>query len=166
MKKECFEERFPVVRAMAKRRAFTFEKSAGAVCAAAPDMGLAAGGMMRQEIYDDPFELSEWETVSSNRCFVHLANSLIWREITGKEPPRTPATSAAYTKAGLPWFDYYDDKLVAVEGSETLSKVKSIAELAEEKGDNPLPENETVDPKNVVALRAGLKKGEVRDGCF
>ncbi len=42
---------------------------------------------MRQEIYEDPFDLNDWEIDQKSRCFVHIANSLVWRAITGEAPP-------------------------------------------------------------------------------
>jgi hypothetical protein len=130
------------------------------------DMGLAAGGRMRQEIYDDPQKFGDWDTAHRARCFVHLANALVWRAITGDAPPTVPPTAAEYTRAGLPWFEYYDADRKALEGGDGLRGVKSVAEIGRAKGDVPLPENESVDTLNVVKLRAGLKKGEVREGVF
>ena len=40
--------------------------------ASEPDMGLAPGGRMRQEIYTDEFDLDDWDLEHSNRCFVHI----------------------------------------------------------------------------------------------
>jgi len=137
----------------------------GVVTAAAPDMGLAPGGRMRQEIYDDDHPLSAWESQSS-RCFVHLANSLAWRAITQSEPPKTPATAKAYTKAGLPWFEYYAADAKALPGSETLGRLKSVAAMARQKRDVPICDNESLAPGNVVALRKGLLPGQVREGSF
>jgi hypothetical protein len=64
------------------------------------DMGLAACGRMKQDIYDDPYNFSDWDS-TSNRCFVHLANSLVWRQVTGQEPPKIPATAKEYARAGF-----------------------------------------------------------------
>lgn len=133
---------------------------------AAPDMGLAPGGRMRQEIYDDTFDLDDWDLRHSSRCFVHIANSMVWRDITGEKPPTVPPTARSYSKAGLPWFDFYNDSGSAVEGSDILSKLKSVVGMGNDKGEVPLPENESVDVKNVVQLRKGLKKGQVREGRF
>ncbi len=69
-------------------------------------MVLAPGGRMRQEIYEDPFKLSDWDMDQKSRCFVHLANSLVWRAITGNAPPTVPFTAKEYNDHGLPWFDY------------------------------------------------------------
>jgi hypothetical protein len=133
---------------------------------AAPSMGLAPGGRMRQEIYDDPHALTDWDRDHAGRCFVHLANSLVWRQITGEQPPTVPPTAREYANAGLPWFDYYADGVSAVEGSGVLAGLKSVLQVGKQKGDAPLPENEPVDAEPVVALRKGLKKGQVREGRF
>lgn len=134
--------------------------------AGAFDMGLAPGGRMRQEIYDDPHDPGDWDLMHSSRCFVHIANSLVWREITGEKPPTVPPTAREYARAGLPWFDYYDDDGTAVGGSNILSKLKSVVKIGEEKGDVPLPENQSVHIDNVIALRKGLTKEQVRESDF
>ena len=36
-------------------------------------MGLAPGGRMRQEIYDDPYGLDAWDHRHASRCFVTIA---------------------------------------------------------------------------------------------
>jgi hypothetical protein len=130
------------------------------------DMGLAPGGRMRQEIYDDPHRIDVWDVETSARCFVHLANSLVWRHITGHEPPTVPPTAKEYSKAGLPWFEYYADGAKAVAGSKVLEKLKSVVQMGKKKGDVPLPENEPVDEPKIVELRKGLGKDEVRIGRF
>ncbi len=129
-------------------------------------MGLAPGGRMRQKIYDDDYDFDDWDASHSGRCFVHIANSLVWRAITGQTPPTVPPTAREYTSAGLPWFDLYDEHMSAVEGGGALGGLKSVKELGDEKGDVPLPENESVDPHNVKKLRLGLKKNQVREGVF
>ena len=130
------------------------------------DMGLAPGGRMRQEVYDDPYTFKDWDTKHASRCFVHLSNSLVWRAVTDEQPPTVPPTSEEYTRAGLPWFEYYGGDLKALEGSERLGGLKSVTELGEQEGDVPLPENVSVSPENVIALRKGLRKDEVREGVF
>ena len=130
------------------------------------EMGLAPGGRMRQEIYDDPYGLDVWDTEHGSRCFVHIANSLAWRSITGKHPPQTPATAKAYSQHGLPWFEYYREDASVLDGSDVLAGLKSVVEIGAEKGDVPLPENESATPERVVHIRAGLKKGQVREGIF
>lgn len=143
-------------------------------CAPAPaamtrggmEMGLAPGGRMRQEIYTDTRPLEDWDTRASSRCFVHFANSLAWRHITGAEPPTAPRTAEEYTRRGLPWFEYYDERQTAVGGSGILAGLKSVLQMGREKGEAPLPENTPTDPAHVVHLRKGLREHEVREGVF
>jgi hypothetical protein len=130
------------------------------------EMGLAPGGRMRQEIYEDPFALEDWDLDSNSRCFVHIANSLLWHSITGELPRTVPPTAKQYTQAHLPWFDYYDETARPLPGSSILQKLKSVFILGQEKGNVPLPENEPVETDVVVKLRSGLKKDEVREGTF
>lgn len=100
----------------------------GMVCECA-SMGLAAGGRMRQKIYPDPYGWETWEEESSGRVFVHIANSLEYREITSHEPPPTPISARTYTEWGLPWFDLYDETAGDLPPSEILAGVESVKEL-------------------------------------
>ena len=133
---------------------------------AAADMGLAPGGRMRQEIFDDPHALADWDQDHMSRCFVHLANSMVWRQITGEQPPTVPPTAREYAKAGLPWFEYYAEGLPAVAGSDLLGRLKSVMGVGKAKGDVPLPGNEPVHAIPIIELRKGLKHGQVREGRF
>lgn len=167
MKRRVFEKRFPK-RKIRQAHRINEDVEYFAVCeaSAAFDMGLAPGGRMRQEIYEDPFKIDNWEMDHKSRCFVHLTNSLVWRSISGEEPPTVPFTSQEYNSHGLPWFEYYSDNTVSLEGAKKLNELKSVAEMGKEKGDNPLPENESINPVNIVKLRSGLKENQVREGTF
>lgn len=100
-------------------------------CPAAPGgtaMGLAAGGRMEQKIYPDPHGLDTWDPNGTGRLFVHICNSMQWREITGEEPPSTPVSAKSYATHGLPWFDLYDEAAATLSASETLASVASVKE--------------------------------------
>jgi hypothetical protein len=131
-----------------------------------PDMGLGAGGRMKQEIYEDSQAFQDWELRHRSRCFVHLVNSLVWRQITDTEPPTAPLTSEDYRRRGIPWFDYYGGDARALESTGELEGVKSVAELGKEKGANPLPENLSTEEGTVVQLGPKKRPSEVREGEF
>jgi hypothetical protein len=118
-------------------------------------MGLAAGGRMRQQIYADPYGLDAWDQSISSRCFVTLVDAVQWREITGVAPPTRPPTAADYTKAGLPWFDYYAADLETLSGAPALALVKSVAEMASEKGDQVLGPDGEVNPGTIISIGPG-----------
>lgn len=154
MKKERYEE---LVREREEERASTVFMRAAArepvrARAAAPQaMGLAAGGRMRQQIYVDPHGIDAWNQSASSRCFVTLLDATQWQEITGEAPAQRPPTAADYTSAGLPWFDYYAEA-ETLAGAKELALVKSVAELAAEKGDQVLGPDGKVEPGNVLQL--------------
>jgi len=133
---------------------------------AACEMGLAPGGRMRQEIYEDPYSIHDWDTSHSSRCFIHLVNSTTWRAITGEAPPTTPPTPKDYTQAGFPWFDYYDAELNAVKGSKVLDGLKSVNEKLIEKRQEPLSDNESENVLNVKNLRPRSTRHQVRETDF
>jgi len=129
------------------------DRFSGAPMPAAPAaMGLAPGGRMTQEIYDDPHGLDAWDQRHASRCFVTIANALAWHALTGERPSTTPPTAKDYSEAGLPWFAYYAADANALEGAEKLAGLKSVAALGQEKGGTPLPENEPVSGERVVPL--------------
>lgn len=139
---------------IARREAVSFDQAA---------MGLAPGGRMRQEVYEDRFELSDWNQKHVSRCFVTIVNAALWPSLTGEIPPTVPPTAAEYTKAGLPWFEYYDPGAVPLLGSKVLAKVKSVNALSELKGASVLPENDSVVPQKSVRLVV-VRPRRVREG--
>jgi hypothetical protein len=139
---------------IARREAVSFDQEA---------MGLAPGGRMRQEVYEDRFEPSDWNQKHVSRCFVTIVNAALWPSLTGETPPTVPPTAAQYTKAGLPWFEYYDPGAVALPGSKALAEVKSVKALSEVKGASVLPENDSVVPQKSVRIVA-VRPRRVREG--
>ncbi len=123
-------------------------------------MGLAAGGRMKQEIYPDPHGIDTWDPDHYGRVYVHIVNSLDFREITGLEPPGTPVSARMYTEYGYPWFDLYDEDKGDVKAASKLKKVKSVKEMDKEKGfesqQDDAPVN--VSPDKVVTLRGSRRK--------
>ena len=126
------------------------------------EMGLAPGGLMRQEIYEDDYGFDAWDTTVRSRCFVHILNSVQFLNVTGANPPTEPPSARDYTKAGLPWFDYYGGDLKALEGAQKLAGLDSVAAKKLKKGEGVLPDNEPVLPKVVKKLG----RGKVREGEF
>ncbi|WP_221356971.1 hypothetical protein [Streptomyces beigongshangae] len=98
----------------------------GAPAAAAT--GLGVGGSMRQEVYRDDRPLSDWSTTAAGQVFVHLVTAPEWRRITGEAPPPSPVDRAAYTRAGLPWFDYHDRDGVDLDPADGLGAVEPVGE--------------------------------------
>jgi hypothetical protein len=159
MKASVYRERFerPVTRTMAgairSAQSLSLDDDFLEAESAKADMGLAPGGSMKQDIYDDTFGLSDWEQRHKSRVFVHLTNSMVWRELTGEAAPGVPPTAKEYAQHGLPWFDHYAEG-PAVPGSGALAGLDSVATMANKKGE-PLPGNSSVHPGPVKTVREG-----------
>ena len=101
----------------------------------------------------------------SPRCgILHIFSLIVaqWRAATGKPAPGKPPPAADYTKAGMPWVDYYADNLVALGVSTKLAGMDSVAVKGAKKGEQPLPDNEPVKPELVIKL--GKKRSRVSEG--
>ena len=131
------------------------------------ELGLAAGGRMRQKIYPDPHGIGTWDTENTGRVYVHIVNSMTYREITGEEPPATPVTARMYTDYGYPWFELYDEEKGDLEVSETLKRVKSVKEMDAAKGFEPQQDDGTVEVKKEQVKGLGMKDdASVPDGAW
>ena len=175
MEAEEFEKRFPkykprpqhrrsrsVLRGEVKTSGVLYSSQEGCatmdwcctdVAAPAADMGLGAGGMMKQQIHEDPFGKDVWvKRGRSSRVFVHLANSFAWEAITKHKPPPSPCTAEVYAERGLPWFDHYLEGMPIQEGGKNLKAIKSVMALGFQKGIGVFPSNESVKvkKKNVI----------------
>ena len=61
-------------------------------------------------------------------------------------------TAAAYSKAGLPWFDYYGGDKVALDGAKKLAGMQSVTAKSWQTGAGPLPGNEPATSQVVKTL--------------
>lgn len=108
-------------------------------------MGLGAGGRMRQEISEDPFSLDDWDMAATDRVFITLLHAKDWKTVTGEAAPNAPPTARDYSRAGLPWFEYYSKDQEALPGSATLSGVKSVGNVFKVKTGATLVDSEDVE---------------------
>jgi len=135
MKKEIFYKNFPFIK---KEPVINDHE---VMYSTISDRLIASGGKMEQEIYEDPFDFTDWNQEIQNRCFVHIADSLSWKSITGKNPPTVPFTAKEYKRHGFPWFKYYKDNAKLLPESSILNKLKSIFQMGDNKGEYPLSDN-------------------------
>ena len=125
------------------------------------EMGLAPGGLMRQEVYEDSYGFDAWDESVRSRCFVHIFNSVHFLDVTGENPPQEPVTAQDYSEAGLPWFDFYGGDLEALTGAAKLAGLDSVAAKSLKAGDGVLPGNAPVAPRVIP-----LSSRPVREGDF
>jgi hypothetical protein len=140
--------------------AFAAASAIPAAPAGGAEMGLAAGGRMRQHLYPDPHGLDTWDQDNCGRVFVHIVNSQLWREITGEPVPPTPVDARAYTNAGLPWFELYDDGLGDIPSSDVLANVKSVAAKDAEHGFTGQQDDGPIGTPNINPLGNSVPDGK------
>ena len=117
----------------------------------AGEMGLGAGGSISQTVATPIEPHDNWDLDSSESTFVHIANSAQWQDFTGATVPSPPLTIAEYTEHGFPWFEWYDDSL-ARQGSSRLASAKTVNQVGEEKGEQPLPDNGGFTPPTPIIV--------------
>jgi hypothetical protein len=137
---------------------------AAAPPAAGAEMGLAAGGRMRQKIYPDEYGIDTWDQANFGRVYVHIVNSMMFREITGQDPPATPISAKEYAKRGLPWFDLYDEEKGTLASSDTLQKVKTVKEMDEDQGFDPQQDDSSVDVPDSFIKKLGQTFKRIKEG--
>lgn len=128
--------------------------------AAVSQMGLGAGGQMRQKIYPDPYGIDAWDVNNFGHIFVHIINSEQYRDLTALEPPPTPISAKIYTEFGLPWFDLYDEAKSDIKASKKLTKVRTIREKDIEKGVSSGKDDTSIDvsESQIKKLRHSKKR--------
>lgn len=129
------------------------------------EIGLSAGGKMKQKIYKDTRQFSIWDQNNFARVYVHIVNSNMFKQITGKNPPPTPIDAKTYTQHGFPWYDLYDEHKVAIPKSDILSKVKTMNEIQNEKYAFPI-KDETIPIKDSQLIKYSTSKNQIRDGYW
>ena len=113
------------------------------------EMGLGVGGVMKQKIYPDPYGIDTWDGEHPLSICVHLLTVDEFCAVTGEEAPSTPVDAEAYTQAGLPWFELYDETAGDLAPAEALARIRSIRDL-----EGAAPETGiSVDPRKIRKLR-------------
>lgn len=114
-------------------------------------MGIAAGGQITQKIYPDYNDVAVYDTSLCARVFINICNSRSWTTITGLEMPSTPIDIWAYQRAGIPWFNLYDEPKGHVNQSDALARCKDIYEIGNDDAD--LADGFDAMSSNVVSLK-------------
>jgi hypothetical protein len=127
----------------------------------AAEMGLGAGGQVRQKIYPDPYGIEAWDPGNYGQLSVHILNSEQYREVTGRDPPPTPISTRTYTEHGFPWFALYDDSQGDLSAPERLTKIESVQALEAKEG-APTEQETSID---IAASQIRkLRHGKSREG--
>lgn len=92
-----------------------------------PELGISAGGLIRQTIIKDSFRPDIWQPEYGTIFNVQILNSTIFRQVTGKAPPTSPITSWTYADHGYPYFAIYNELPSGIVGQ--FEGVKSVNQM-------------------------------------
>jgi len=130
----AFSKRPVAPRGDWKRTPFSFKDIDGDLKEECIEMGIAAGGSIQQQIVEDEYGANTWDP-DCNICFqIHIVNSAVYQELTGRPVPPTPITAEAYVKARLPWFKHYDETRRTVSVPTAFKKLLSVVQIDRARG--------------------------------
>ena len=89
-----------------------------------PELGLGAGGRIRQRIYPDPHGLDSWDTTNNATARIYLLNSEQYQTLTGRPPLPSPIDAITYEQEGLPWLELYDEQKGDLAAAERLAGLR------------------------------------------
>lgn len=125
-------------------------------------VGLGAGGKIQQEVYADTHGIDVWSFQDAIRVCIHTCNAMIWRKVTGENPPHPPLTATEYSRHRIPWFDFYRDDLEALPETENLANLKSVSQVSAAKGLASWEDDDELAPSLVVQYGNARRPEEIR----
>lgn len=90
------------------------------------EMGMAAGGRIRQKIYPDPHGLAVWDQDSLTAVRVYVLDSLAYSRVTSEPAPPSPITAELYREYALPWFELWDEDRDDSPAGKRLSGIRTL----------------------------------------
>lgn len=93
------------------------------------EMGIAAGGTIIQEIIEDFYGFESWDENAFREVPIHIVNSAVYSQITGKALPPSPITIEDYQKLGIPWYAHYEESLPKLKPAGAFKRILSIAQI-------------------------------------
>jgi ubiquitin len=95
-----------------------------------PIMSLGQGAKIKQKIYkDDTKHYRYIDTSSIMYCRVHILNSAMYYQITGKRNPESNITETTYRNNDLPFFEMYNEPENSVAlGKDCFAELRTVFE--------------------------------------
>ncbi|KAK4934285.1 hypothetical protein LTR10_024396 [Elasticomyces elasticus] len=90
------------------------------------EMGLAAGGLIKQTIVPDKHPAATWHKSATIVFNVQLLDAASFEAVTGRPAPETPVPMDTYAELGLPFFKLHEEPS-GIHGA--FQKVKSVGEI-------------------------------------
>lgn len=124
-------------------------------CQEVKERGIAAGGKIKQQIFQDTYGAESWDLNQRRLLKIHMVNSIAYQSITGQEPPPSPITTEKYQESRIPWFSHYDENTQSLKGASAFGKLIGIEAIDKRRGiadARPLS-NITIDPEVIRKIK-------------
>jgi hypothetical protein len=95
-------------------------------------LSIGIGADIKQNIARDVNDPRIWNTADAKLVNIQVINSVAFESITRMRTPPTPVCYQTYIKAGLPFYDVYQEQFTSFAGD--FSKVRTISEVDAEVG--------------------------------
>ena len=109
------------------------------------EMGIAAGGRIKQQIHEDSYGAESWDEEVFRDVVIHIVNSEAYERITGLPAPPCPITVDHYARHKIPWYSDYEENVRAVAPAGVFKRIFPIGQIDKKRGvapDAPLPKHE------------------------
>ncbi|KAK1984817.1 integral membrane protein [Colletotrichum cereale] len=116
------------------------------------EMGLAAGGLIKQTIEADTHPADVWDVEASLMMNIQILDVESFCVVTGQPAPDTPVDAQSYAHRGYPFFEIWGEEKSGIKGD--FAEVRSVAQIEAERAraeGKDVREEESV-PMRVVQL--------------
>jgi len=111
-----------------------WERSNNDLCTEIEEMGIAAGGNIKQQLFQDTYGVESWDPNRRRSFKIHMVNSMDYKAITGQDPPPSPITIETYQNTGLPWFSHYDETAQSVKNAGSFGNLLGVEDIDKRRG--------------------------------
>jgi Holliday junction DNA helicase RuvB subunit len=118
------------------------------------EMGIAAGGTIKQQILEDTYGAESWDEAAFRDVAIHIVNSEVYQQITGREAPPSPISAEQYRRFNIPWYSDYKEKTPSLSPVAMFKRVLSVGQIDNSRGiatDEKRPKRE-IQPEKIVRI--------------
>jgi hypothetical protein len=118
------------------------------------EMGIAAGGTIKQQILEDTYGAESWDEAAFRDVVIHIVNSEVYQQITGREAPPSPISAEQYERFKIPWYSDYKEKAPSLSPVAMFKRILSVGQIDNSRG---IPNNENrpkreIQPEDIVRI--------------
>jgi Holliday junction DNA helicase RuvB subunit len=119
------------------------------------EMGIGAGGRIKQQIIEDPYGPESWDESAFREVAIHIVNSAVYKQITGLEPPPSPISVAHYQSRGIPWYSDYKEQMPITSPAALFKTILTIGQIEKGRGVKEVAKSlhREIRPEEVLRIR-------------